>query len=147
MLTSEGPRVIEVNARTGGAVPFLLPIAADYDVVTQIGRLAVGLAPELPTFSGRFAVFVAPQHRVGQTVESVAGLAETRTIPGVHAVIPVATQPGTETTADQNTIIAAVLGAADSPAEAVQIHRRVHAVVQPHYREDAAVERLSTVPG
>ena len=40
MLTSEGPRVIEVNARVGGAVPFLLPIAAGYDVVTQIGRLA-----------------------------------------------------------------------------------------------------------
>ena len=66
MLTSEGPRVIEVNARIGGAVPFLLPIAAHYDVVTQIGRLALGLAPELPIFSGRFGVFVAPQHRVGR---------------------------------------------------------------------------------
>ena len=145
MLTSEGPRVIEVNARVGGAVPFLLPIAAGYDVVTQIGRLALGLAPELPTFSGRFAVFVAPQHRVGQTVDCVAGLTEARTIPGVQAVIPVATQPGTDTTADQNTMIAAVLAAAGSPAEAVQIHRLIHATVQPHYRADAGFERRFTV--
>lgn len=134
MLTSEGPRVIEVNARIGGAVPFLLPIAAHYDVVTQIGRLALGLAPELPIFSGRFGVFVAPQHRVGQTLESVSGLADARSIPGVQAVIPVATQPGTDTTAYQNTMLAAILAAADTPAEAVQIHRLVHTAVQPHYR-------------
>ena len=93
MLTSEGPRVIEVNARVGGAVPFLLPIAAGYDVVTQIGRLALGLAPELPTFSGRFAVFVAPQHRVGQTVELRGRPRRGANHPGVQAVIPVATQP------------------------------------------------------
>ena len=147
MLTPDGPRVIEVNARIGGAVPFLLPIAAEYDVVTQIGRLALGQAPDLPNFSGRFGVFVAPQHQVGKTLESVAGLAEARTIPGVQAVIPVATQPGTDTTSYQHTMMAAVLAAADSPAEAVQIHRRVHAVVQPHYREAAAIERLSTVSG
>ena len=146
MLTSEGPRVIEVNARVGGAVPFLLPLAARYDVVTQIGRLAVGLTPELPTFSGRFAVFVAPQHRVGQTVESVAGLAEARAIPGVRAVIPVAIQPGTDTTADQNTMIAAILADAGSPDDAVQIHRLTHRAVQPRYRAEQDTDQVSKSP-
>ena len=56
MLTSEGPRVIEVNARVGGAVPFLLPIAARLrrgDPDRSVGRRpGTGTADLLRTVRG-----------------------------------------------------------------------------------------------
>ncbi|MFD7258050.1 acetyl-CoA carboxylase biotin carboxylase subunit family protein [Streptomyces sp. NPDC059874] len=45
-LTPQGPRVIEVNARAGGPMPILFEVAADYDYAAQIGRSALGLAPD-----------------------------------------------------------------------------------------------------
>lgn len=133
MLTADGPRIVEVNSRLGGAIPFLLPIAAGYDVVAQLGRIALGQPPERPRFTGRFAVFVAPQHRVAATVAGVAGLDRTGSIPGVRAVIPIATRAGTSTAADRHTLVAAVLAEAGSAAEAVRIHRLVCNTITPSY--------------
>ncbi|WP_329383774.1 ATP-grasp domain-containing protein [Streptomyces sp. NBC_01351] len=51
-LTPQGPRVIEVNARAGGPMPVLFEVAAGYDYAAQIGRSALGLAPDAePEFS------------------------------------------------------------------------------------------------
>ena len=61
-------------------------------------------------------------------------------------MIPVATQPGTDTTADQNTMIAAILADAGSPAEAVEIHRLIHRAVQPRYRAEQEREQVSKSP-
>ena len=60
-LTLDGPRVIEVNGRIGGGVAETLELAAGYDVVTQLGRVAVGgAAPPEPAFA-RYAAFLTPQ--------------------------------------------------------------------------------------
>ncbi|MGH3995964.1 MAG: ATP-grasp domain-containing protein, partial [Pseudonocardiaceae bacterium] len=42
MLTATGPVVIEVNARAGGALTYLFPLASGLDLTTLAGRIAVG---------------------------------------------------------------------------------------------------------
>ncbi|WP_051696524.1 ATP-grasp domain-containing protein [Streptomyces sp. NRRL S-244] len=50
-LTPRGPRVIEVNARAGGPMPVMFEVGAGYDYAEQIGRSALGLAPDtVPQF-------------------------------------------------------------------------------------------------
>jgi biotin carboxylase len=44
-LTAQGPQIIEINGRLGGFIARSLETAFGYDVVTEIGRLALGLRP------------------------------------------------------------------------------------------------------
>lgn len=132
MLTADGPVVIEVNARAGGALPYLFPMASDVDLVAVAGRAALGAPPAgLPTFRGH-AVFVAPQHPVGVEVLAVDGLDQVQALPGVHVVIPLALA-GTRTDSFQHTMVAAVLGTAPDPAAAVALYRQVMATVRAEY--------------
>ncbi|MFI5619692.1 acetyl-CoA carboxylase biotin carboxylase subunit family protein [Streptomyces sp. NPDC051567] len=55
-LTPDGPRVIEVNARAGGPMPVMFLASAGYDYARQIGRSALGLAPDAVPEFGRAAV-------------------------------------------------------------------------------------------
>lgn len=55
-LTPQGPRVIEVNARAGGPMPILFEVSAGYDYAAQIGRSALGLAPDSEPDFGRAAL-------------------------------------------------------------------------------------------
>lgn len=136
MLTADGPVVIEVNARAGGAVPYLLPMAGGPDLVRLAGALALGELPsETPTSGPRFeryAVFVAPQHPVGVEVRRVTGLDDVRELPGVRAVIPLSTEP-TRTDHFHNTMIAAILATADDPGSAVEVWRQVQKTVCAEY--------------
>ncbi|MYT26874.1 ATP-grasp domain-containing protein [Streptomyces sp. SID7760] len=51
-LTPRGPQVIEVNARAGGPMPVMFEVGARYDYAEQIGRSALGLAPDaVPEFT------------------------------------------------------------------------------------------------
>lgn len=132
MLTADGPVVIEANARAGGAMPYLFPLAGGPDLVRLAGEVALGNLPrETPAFP-RYAVFVAPQHPVGVRVECVTGLDAAAAVPGVRAVIPLSAEPG-RTDHFQRTMIAAVLGTADSPASAVALWRQVQSAVRAEY--------------
>lgn len=132
MLTAEGPVVIEVNARAGGALPYLFPLACEMDLTAVAGRVALGQLPaRAPHWRGH-AVFAAPQHPLGVQVKHVEGLDEVRGLPGVRAVIPLALG-GRSTESMQHTMIAVVLGTVDTPAEAVALHRDVLATVRPRY--------------
>lgn len=131
MLTADGPRIIEVNARIGGALPYLFPMVGDMDLVEQAARIAIGIEPRTePNFRGH-AVFIAPQHPVGARVESVDGLDEIRGLPGVRAVLPVAVGP--RTTSFNETMIAAVLATVAEPAGAVELWRQVMHRIRPNY--------------
>ncbi|MFF3212606.1 acetyl-CoA carboxylase biotin carboxylase subunit family protein [Streptomyces sp. NPDC002886] len=55
-LTPAGARVIEVNARAGGPMPVLFEVSAGYDYAAQIGRSALGLAPDARPEFGRAAL-------------------------------------------------------------------------------------------
>jgi biotin carboxylase len=132
MLTADGPRVIEVNARAGGALPYLFPLASDVDLIRVAGEVALGALPEKPPRFARHGVFVAPQHPVGVEVSEVRGLDAVRTLPGVTVVIPLALA-GARTDRFQRTMIAAVLATAESPADAVRVWRDVMATVRADY--------------
>lgn len=137
MLTADGPRIIEVNARIGGALPYLFPMVGEVDLVEQAARIAVGLEPRTePNFRGH-AVFIAPQHPLGARVESVDGLDEIRELPGIRAVLPVTV--GARTASFNETMIAAVLATVAEPAEAVGLWQEVMRRVRPRYASiDAA---------
>jgi biotin carboxylase len=131
-LTREVPGVIECNARAGGALPYLFGMASDTDLVALAGRVALGELPDRPPTFHRHAVFVAPQHPVGVEVKAVHGLDQVRALPGVHVVIPLSVA-GVRTDSFQHTMIAAVLGTADTPEAAVSLYRDVMALVRGEY--------------
>ncbi len=145
MLTAGGPRVIEVNARAGGALPYLFPMAGDLDLVVQAARLALGQAPQPAAHFRGHAVFLAPQHRVGQRVAAVDGLDEVATLPGVHAVLPVATG-GTSTEAFNATMIAAVLATVPDAAAAARLWADVMRTVRPRYAAGTVPDRYLRTP-
>ena len=136
MLTADGPVVIEVNARAGGALPYLVPLATGVDLVAIAGRAALGRLPDQDVVASRRAVFVAPQHPVGVEVVGVDGLADVNALPGIRAVIRLAAGAG-RTDRFQDTMIAAVLGTCDTPAEAVRMWQDVMRAVRPRYATPA----------
>jgi biotin carboxylase len=146
MLTAHGPRIIEVNARAGGALPYLFPLASDVDLIGLAGRLALGTLPDRPPRFTRHAVFVAPQHPVGVEVTSVHGLDQVSALPGVQAVIPLAVG-GSRTDKFQQTMMAAVLAVAGSPRDAVQLWRQVMATVRAGYAEGDIPDHYRRAPG
>jgi hypothetical protein len=145
MLTADGPRVIEVNARAGGALPYLFGLAGRHDLVRIAGRAALGEVPAEPPVFDRHAVFVAPQHPLDVEVCSVAGLDEVAAVPGVRAVIPMA-GAGARTAGFQNTLAAVVLGVAGTAAEGVVLWREIMSRVRCAYRPLAAAG-TELVPG
>jgi len=145
MLTADGPQIIEVNARAGGALPYLFPLASDLDLVRLAGQVALGTLPDRrPRFSGH-SVFVAPQHPVGVEVDAVRGLDEVPALPGIKAVIPLALA-GARTDLFQQTMIAAVLATASSPADGVRVWRDVMATVRADYTALDGSDRYRTAP-
>jgi hypothetical protein len=145
MLTADGPRVIEVNARAGGALPYLFPMVSNVDLAREAAKVALGQEPVPEAeFTGR-AVFVAPQHPVGVEVQRVEGLDEVAVLPGVQAVIPLAVGPG-RTENFQQTLIAAVLGMATSPQDATRLWDDVMRTIRPVYREGEIGEHYRRSP-
>nr|WP_198151663.1 ATP-grasp domain-containing protein [Kibdelosporangium sp. MJ126-NF4] len=132
MLTADGPVVIEVNARSGGALPYLFPLVGDFSLVEAAGRVALGELPVCPADFRGHAVFYAPQHPVGVRVRKVDGLGELRTLPGIRAVIPL-TGAGTSTEHFRNTMMAAVIGSVATPQDAVTLWHKVMDGVHAEY--------------
>jgi biotin carboxylase len=146
MLTADGPRIIEVNARAGGALPYLFPMASDVDLIALAGQLALGVLPDRPPRFTRHAVFIAPQHPVGVEVTSVQGLDRVSALSSVQAVIPLAVG-GTRTDKFQQTMMAAVLAVAGSPQDAVRLWRQVMATIRAGYAEDHIADHYRRAPG
>jgi hypothetical protein len=146
MLTADGPVVIEVNARAGGALPYLFPMASDVDLIALAGRVALGEPPvAAPTFRGH-AVFVMPQHPLGVQVTAVTGLDEVRALDRVHVVIPMSLA-GSRTDSFQHTVIAVVLGTATAGEQAVSLYRQVMAAVRGEYAPAEAPAHYRRCPG
>lgn len=83
-LTADGPRIVEVNGRVGGGVPRLLALSAGYDVLADVGRMAIGAAPLANPRFHRFALFLTPVSPVRDVVvRGLRGEAEARALDGV----------------------------------------------------------------
>lgn len=87
-LTSDGSRIIEVNARMGGHVVDALMTARGYDLTRAAMKAALGSRPDPVASRGSGVSFkcflVAPQY--AGRLRSVGGADETKAIPGVTAV-------------------------------------------------------------
>lgn len=84
-LTEDGPRVIEVNGRLGGSVAGQLELTAGYDVLADLGRMALGVRPDPPTRFDGFSLWftpVSPQRDV--VVRAVHGEERARALDGVR---------------------------------------------------------------
>jgi biotin carboxylase len=131
MLTADGPVVIEVNARTGGALPYLFPTAGGPDLTAMAADLALGVPPSAVAFTGH-AVFVALQHPLGVEVTGLSGLDEIAALPGVRAVIPLS-GVGHSTRSLQDTLAALVLGHVVDPVAAVDLQQACYAAFRGTY--------------
>jgi biotin carboxylase len=94
-LTEDGPRVIEVNGRLGGSVSRQLELATGYDVLAELGRMALGLRPRpLPPFEC-FSLFFTPvSPRSEVVVRAIRGEDRARALDGVRELV-VRHRPGT----------------------------------------------------
>jgi hypothetical protein len=86
--TERGPQVIEVNARPGGPMCELLKRAADYDLIYQMGRMALGLEPSLDIQfkQGAGLVGVYPPRYAVRLVD-VRGADVVAQLPGVDQMV------------------------------------------------------------
>lgn len=90
MLTSEGPRIIEMTTRLSGGFDcqYLVPAATGKNVIRAAIKTAIGLAidpTDLDAKFDRFAASASPWPEPG-TIEAIEGLAEAQAIPGVEHI-------------------------------------------------------------
>ncbi|MET9632577.1 hypothetical protein ABZX92_34500 [Lentzea sp. NPDC006480] len=77
--------MIEVNGRVGGPIPRMLELTAGYDIIADLGRMALGEKPEAALRFDGFSLFltpVSPQRDVA--VRAIHGEEEARAIEGVR---------------------------------------------------------------
>jgi biotin carboxylase len=87
-LTDKGPRIIEVNARIGGGVAENFALAAGYDIVTEAGKVALGVPPDPDVRFSRCVGSFLPQLGAGELPPSDEAFAQARQLRGVVAVRP-----------------------------------------------------------
>lgn len=119
-LTSDGPRVIEVNGRIGGGIPDMLSLAAGVDIVELTLRAAVGLPVDVddlpPTHGVAYRFFYLPPTSARRLI-SIDGLDRLNLLPGVKSVA-LHYPPGSAIDARHGTrsYVFAVVGVADDYA-------------------------------
>jgi biotin carboxylase len=87
-LTPDGPRVIEVNGRLGANVAYEIASISDYDLLREIGVVALGRPPAPPPTFDRYATYLLPKTPAEDVeVTSVEGLDEVRRLPGVLSAV------------------------------------------------------------
>ena len=104
-LTSEGPRVLEVNGRIGGGVPDMLRLTTGVDIVKLAMRAALGLSTDvraLPPTSGVGYRFFYQPPASARRLLSIDGLERLKQRPGVES-LHLHHPPGTEIDARDGT--------------------------------------------
>lgn len=96
-LTTDGPRIIEVNGRVGGGITEMLSFAANYNIVAELARIAVGIPPlNEPTFRDYCGFFTPQPPVLDIKLERVPSVSEIMDLPGVieaEIVYPVGSEP------------------------------------------------------
>jgi biotin carboxylase len=120
-LTEDGPRVLEVNGRCGGAIPYMMEDAFAYNQVAEMARLAMGDVPRRPPESHRYAAYLTPQAPARHVrISQVPSLDELLTLPGVvsaDVIVRVGAEPNWRTGTNAN--LARVEAVADTWYELV----------------------------
>jgi biotin carboxylase len=128
-LTPTGPRIIEVNGRTGGYVSDILLRATGCGLIRLAMQVALGMPAvvgELEYTGVTFQRFVHPVPRHG-TVATLAPIEELEDLPGVTAVKLLA-RPGQVMDWRQGTftMLAIAYGTAQDHDELFQLGQRIH---------------------
>lgn len=143
ILTADGPRIVESQARLGGdRIPLLIETATGYDIEAAVFAALAGrpVRPPAPHRSAAVDFFLLAAGRL----ETVHGLDEIRGLPYVRALhFPFG--PGDELprTVDSATRHGYAVVEADSPAEAARRVTHVRALLRTDIRETAPVPVLS----
>jgi biotin carboxylase len=145
-LTSDGPRVIEVNGRIGGGVPDMLRLAAGVDIVRLSMRAALGLpieVPELPRTTGVAYRFFYQPPESARRLESIEGLDRLKSLPGVKSLY-LHHPPGTEIDARHGTrsYLFAVVGHAADHAGVLEVDRFLRTDITATYEHASDLPRL-----
>jgi biotin carboxylase len=136
-LTPEGPRVIEVNGRTAGAIPAVLALASGYFLLESAMTVALGGAPAagglLPCDRIGFRVNLQPPTWATR-LDSIEGVDAAKALRGVESVEvlrasgdPVDWQLGTDE------LVAAVIGSVESLEELREIRHQIDKTVKVKY--------------
>jgi biotin carboxylase len=125
VLTADGPRIVESQARLGGdRIPLLIETSSDYDIEAEIFRALAGapVRPPRAKHTASVGFFLLPPGRL----ESVVGLDAIRALPYVHVLhFPFAAGDELPRTADSFTRHGYVVVDADSAAMAAARIARV----------------------
>lgn len=128
-ITPDGPRIIEVNGRTGGAVPDVLLAAGGCSLMQAAMRVALGETPSdeglSPCDRVGFRINVQPPtsaHRV----RSVEGVEQVRQLPGIQSVTVLRNEgDAVNWRLGTDQLVAALIGAVDSLDALGAIRRQV----------------------
>jgi biotin carboxylase len=88
-LTSEGPRVLEINGRIGGGVPEMLDLTTGIDLVKVTMLAALGMplgVSAMPATDGIGYRFFFQPPETARRVVRIAGLEDLRARPGVRSI-------------------------------------------------------------
>lgn len=143
MLTADGPVVIEVNARVGGALPYLFPLAGGPDLFAVGALASMGVLPQEVELTGT-AVFVALQHPLGVSPGQVRGWDEMRGLPESVLVIELPASPGADGL--QAAMAGLVLGRATDAEHSVDFQRRCRQLFECQYAGASGPRYLRRTP-
>ena len=86
--TPAGPAIIEVNGRSGGPIPDMIRRASNYDLVYQMGRIALGWEPETAiTFTNCASLFVFAPPPYPVRFKGATGATEVRQRPEIDLLV------------------------------------------------------------
>jgi len=129
-LTPDGPRIIEINGRTGGGVPDVLSAAGGCSLIEAAMRVALG---QIPSNEG-----LSPCHRLGfrinvqppmwaRRIRSIEGTEALRALPEVQSVTLFRTAGDTvDWHLGTDEMVLALVGAVDDFDALRSIRQRVH---------------------
>ncbi|MFD7838340.1 acetyl-CoA carboxylase biotin carboxylase subunit family protein [Streptomyces sp. NPDC059761] len=125
-LTPRGPRVIEVNARAGGPMPVMFEVGARYDYAEQIGRSALGLAPDtVPEFTRTALMRMVPIPAGEWLVAAQTPVAELMAAFPELVYVKPRFAPGGTASRDRTLHLATFMLGAPTPGRALELADRV----------------------
>ncbi len=136
-LTEQGPRIIEVNARAGGAMPIMLQLCSDYDIPKEAAKITVGEKPKSKaTFKGYGASFFFHEESVSEKeVESIDGVEEAKAIQGIHTLVCLK-KPGDKILADlgMRSLYAFAYTFGNTSTECLEQYKKIKETISVRYK-------------
>ncbi|MFC5007591.1 ATP-grasp domain-containing protein [Dactylosporangium cerinum] len=134
-LTADGPRVIEVNGRLGGAMARLMRNAAGFDVIAVIAANALGRDDAGPPRFTRYALTYWPPPPAGIVdVTAVGGLDDIVALPGVEHLALMNPAGSTIDSRGGTSTVAIVRAVGESPADLLDLRDQIDALLRVEYR-------------